>query len=454
VRGMIVYGDPSVEATVAEALSALAGLQGDDRLVAEGMLEQALADGGFENAEEIPADVLLRFKTPEGFAFYGLTPEQYRRAARRWMSKNRARGDVIVIGIRSIGTTLSRVVTEELLAGGVSARRCTVRTEGDPFCRSVRLPEWIHAKAAAYLVVDEGPGMSGSSFLSVSAELRKRGVGRERIHFFPSHDGLPGKAATAQVLAEWKQFARWIEPALAPPLNPALNWQFIGPSAPAPFDCSGRAEYFARRNAERSCGVPVVERNGWWLAFAKVAGEPARVDAATLARHIEATADAPLPIKDELETERRLREMLVVNVEKHFRDAALTGALRRWLDGLIIEHGRASSADGHLEPENWSKDASGRLWKLQTTGSGLSHFVAYRLPVWWDVAQAMLEWDFDDEMLRELKAAGLECDPRTLAFFKMANAAFELGKSVMFSKGDIVRRQERLWRVLEGELAL
>jgi hypothetical protein len=451
---MIVYGDPSAEAILGEALSALAGLQGEERLVAEGMLEQALADGGFENLENVPADVLLRFKMPEGFAFYGLTPEQYRRAARRWVTEIRPPGDVVVIGIRSIGTTLSRVVTDELAAAGIAAQRCTVRTEGHPFARGVRLPEWIGPTAAAYLVVDEGPGMSGSSFLAVSAELQKRGVGRERIHFFPSHDGSPGKAASAQALAEWNLFARWVEPAVKPPLSPEWDWKYIGPSAPAPFDCSGRAEYFARRNAERSCGVPMMQRNGWWMAFSKIAGEPARIDPATLAKHISATADSPLSLKDELETEHRLREMLIVNVEKQFCDAALSNALRRWLDGLTIEHGHASSGDGHLEPENWIKDAAGRLWKLQTTGSGLSHFVAYRLPVWWDVAQAVLEWDFGNEILRELKKAGLECEPKTLAFFKMANAAFELGKSVLFNKGDITLREERLRRALGSAFAL
>src|SRR5437016_6164185 len=140
---MIVYGDPSNEATLAKALPTLARLEGDDRLVAEGMLEQAVADQGFENPEDVPADVPLRFKIPEGFAFYELSPEQYRRAARRWISAKRTRGEAIIIGIRSIGTTLSRVVLEELGTGGISARRTTVRTEGDPFSRTVRLPEWI-----------------------------------------------------------------------------------------------------------------------------------------------------------------------------------------------------------------------------------------------------------------------------------------------------------------------
>ena len=451
---MIVYGDPFTEASLGDALSALEGLKGDDRLVAEGMLEQALADAGFETSENVSYHLSLRFKTPEGFAFYALNPEQYRNAARRWIKQNPLHGDVVVIGIRSIGATLSRVVADELLAAGRSARRCTVRPEGHPFSRTVKLPTWIEPNAAAYLVVDEGPGMSGSSFLAVSAALRKLGVRLQRIHFFPSHNGFPGSAATAEGVADWKQIAKWVAPPVEPTLNPEWNWKYIGPSLPPPFDCSGRAEFFARRNAMRSCGVPVVERCGWWLAFSKINGVPARLGEKALARHIAATADLPLKPNDELETELRLREMLIVNVEKHFRNTKLTERLGTWLESCRLVHGHASSGDGHLEPENWIRDASGKVWKLNTTGSGLSHFVAYRFPIWWDVAQAMLEWDLHDGMVRELKSAGLECEPQTVAFFKMANAAFELGKSVMFEKADMTTREKRLWLALENALAL
>src|SRR4051812_11587221 len=95
---MIVYGDPRTRATVSDALAGLSKIQGDDRLIAEGMLEQALADAGYDRSEDAPAHLPLDFKTPEGFAFYDLHPEQYRRVARHWIAEKKPRGPVIVIG--------------------------------------------------------------------------------------------------------------------------------------------------------------------------------------------------------------------------------------------------------------------------------------------------------------------------------------------------------------------
>jgi hypothetical protein len=435
--GMIVYADPKTRATVAEARGALAGLEGDDRLVAEGMLEQALADLGEEN----PApEQVIELKTPEGFAFYQLHPEQYRRAARRWLRESGVNGAVVVIGIRSIGTSLSRVVAEEI----GNCQRCTVRTKGDPFSRAVTLPEWIDASAAAYMVVDEGPGLSGSSFAAVCHELELRGVPRAKIHFFPSHSGEPGAAASDKIREVWREVRRWVEPEEWPQRDERLDWKYIGPTLPWPFDCSGEAERFARRNSGLSCGIPVMERNGWWLGFEKISGTPAEMDAASLARHIVAVADAPLRIEDEIETEERLREMLAVNVEKHFRNPNLTSALQYWLEKLRLSRRGPSSGDGHLEPENWIRDAKGKIWKLHTTGSKLSHMTAYRLPYLWDVAQAMLEWN-----LETLPGAW---DRRELAFHQMAYAALELGKSVLFERGDAVKWERALLRALGREM--
>src|SRR3954462_12240094 len=112
---MVVYADPKTSGTIGDAMAALSGLKGDDRLVADGMVEQALADAGFQETVGVPPDFELQFKTPEGFAFYEVKPEQYRRAARRWTRESGSKGDAVVIGIRSIGTTLSHIVLDELL---------------------------------------------------------------------------------------------------------------------------------------------------------------------------------------------------------------------------------------------------------------------------------------------------------------------------------------------------
>ncbi len=93
-----------------------------------------------------------------------------------------------VIGIRSIGTTLGAVVAAALDAPPPD----TVRPFGDPFARQAELPPGIVENGAHYVIVDEGPGLSGSSFGAVADWLQARGVPLERIAFLPSHGGDPG----------------------------------------------------------------------------------------------------------------------------------------------------------------------------------------------------------------------------------------------------------------------
>ncbi len=75
------------------------------------------------------ADFPLTVKIPEGFEFYTLYPEQYALAGRRWTRSHRpvAGKVVLVVGLRSIGTTLSAVVGAALRGEGWTVRRITTR---------------------------------------------------------------------------------------------------------------------------------------------------------------------------------------------------------------------------------------------------------------------------------------------------------------------------------------
>lgn len=150
-----------------------------------------------------PAAVELR--VPEGFAFYAVYPEAYGEAARRLNLGGAPR----VISIRSIGTTLGAVVAAALNA----PPPVTVRPFGDPFAREIELDPELERELLAgephYVIVDEGPGQSGSSFAAVADWLTKRGVAAERIAVLPSHSGPPGAAATTgQRLRWWSQVQR------------------------------------------------------------------------------------------------------------------------------------------------------------------------------------------------------------------------------------------------------
>lgn len=115
-----------------------------------------------------------------------------------------------VIGIRSIGTSLSAVVARTLKWRGWRVSRATVRPGGHPFSRAVTPGELRTDGVACALIVDEGPGMSGSSMASVAKELRNRGV--SDIAFLPGHAGEPGAAASAETRQLWADTRKYFVP--------------------------------------------------------------------------------------------------------------------------------------------------------------------------------------------------------------------------------------------------
>ena len=119
----------------------------------------------FETLHGFDPSQTIRTKQAEGYAFYALYPESYLEAAR-------ASGlgpNTQVIGIRSIGTGLSALVAASL---GAPAP-ITLRPVGHPFGREVRVDpnltkSLVSDAAKDFAVVDEGPGLSGSSFGAVA----------------------------------------------------------------------------------------------------------------------------------------------------------------------------------------------------------------------------------------------------------------------------------------------
>ncbi len=164
--------------------------------------------------EQGTEEKLLTVKVPEGFEFYGLYPEQYGASALRWARQHAQSGSkqVAVVGIRSIGTTLSAIVAVTLNAAGWMTQRLTVRPSGHPFDRKVELPECDFAQSSCAVVVDEGPGMSGSSMAATAEALVEVGFSRNSITFFPGHEGEPGGAASETVRRWWNSTERCVTP--------------------------------------------------------------------------------------------------------------------------------------------------------------------------------------------------------------------------------------------------
>ncbi len=157
-------------------------------------------------AQTLPATITCR--QAEGFAFYALYPEAYLAAALASPFDGSSR----VIGIRSIGAPLAAMVAAAIGA----PPPLTVRPVGHPFRRELAVSEELAARllagAAAFAVVDEGPGLSGSSFGAVADWLEARGVPPDRIAFFPSHGGAPGPQASARHRGRWAMAARYLTP--------------------------------------------------------------------------------------------------------------------------------------------------------------------------------------------------------------------------------------------------
>lgn len=154
----------------------------------------------------------LELRLPEGYAFYALYPEMYAESARRW----RARvpdAPLCVIGLRSIGTSLAAMVH---VGAGAVGLPITVRPTGHPFSREIRpsrrLRHHVLGQPADthFAIVDEGPGLSGSSFGGVADWLELHGVERSRLHFFASHGGDLGSAASPKHRRRWSSASRHV----------------------------------------------------------------------------------------------------------------------------------------------------------------------------------------------------------------------------------------------------
>ena len=119
-------------------------------------------------------------------------------------------GLAVCIGLRSIGTSLSACVAAELEAQGWQVESITLCPRGHPFARRPELDDQLTNKLhmlchAAFLVVDEGPGLSGSSFAGTATLLSDLGVAADRICLFPGSLPDPEGFISAAAREAWSR---------------------------------------------------------------------------------------------------------------------------------------------------------------------------------------------------------------------------------------------------------
>ena len=436
----------------------------------------------------LPAAVALR--EVEGYAFYAVYPEAYADAARSLVLAGPPR----VIGIRSIGTSLAAVAAAALGAPPPA----TVRPTGHPFARRLSVApdlaaEILYDPAAHYIIVDEGPGLSGSSFGAVADWLEAEGVPLSRIAFLPSHDGAPGAEASAAHRGRWNRIQR-IPADLGPRLQDLLaEWieDSIGPlDAPlAEISGGGWRSHVYRDEADWPAADPQGERrkflvssggDTWLVKFAGLGRTGAQKLERARALHAAGFAAEPRALVNGFLVERwqggaaRGRPPLDV-VARYLgtrarlfpaapgRGATLSELLEMSRRNIGLALGEDAAAglripdavpvpvetDNRLDLHEWIEPEPGRWLKTDALDHHAAHDLIGSQDIAWDVAGAIVEFDLADDaaaafVANVAHAAGRPVDASLAAFSITAYSAFRLGQATLAAERSPPAERARL----------
>lgn len=367
----------------------------------------------------------LTLSTPEGFCYYALHPLDY---ADLLAAEATCPPAAAVVGIRSIGTTLSAIVRAWFSAKGIGAARITVRPIGHPFER--RLPvtqderNWIAAQNgqnAHFFVVDEGPGLSGSSFLSVAEALVEEGVPAERIVLMPSSTPNLENLVAPNAAQRWKNFRT--TPLKPTRYMPSQADEYIGGGAwrsrvfdseadwPGVWPWTERQKYTSRNgtllfrfDGHGHYGKAVRQRSqllanhGWgpqissggdgfsvsaWLSGARL--QCANREVVThLARYCAFRSEH---LTSPVASETELEHMAQINLERAL------GVSRQ----IKLPVERPVVADARMMPFEWIALNDGSLQKFDAADHGDNHFFPGPTDIAWDLAGAIVEWELNAE---------------------------------------------------------
>jgi hypothetical protein len=360
----------------------------------------------------------------EGFAYYGLHPLAYAEAAAKIQALP---PPVLVVGIRSIGTTLSAVAAAALRFSGRNAERITVRPIGHPYNRETRLLPAEYgivrrhlAGNGAFIVVDEGPGLSGSSFLSVAEALVAAGAQAADILLMCGHqpdlDSLAGadsprrarkfrwhavssqprRPAGADVFVgggEWRRLAFAGSGAWPASWTHFERLKYLSSPRDAPlmlFKFAGLGHYgqqVLRREQQIALagfGPTPQEESDGYASYRWIEARPMTADDLSwdmiehLASYCAFRADG---FPAECAGLNGIEEMAQHNMHQLGLKAAVS---------LRLE--RPVLADGRMHPQEWLLAAENRVVKADSGSHGDDHFFPGVTDIGWDLAGAIVEW--------------------------------------------------------------
>jgi hypothetical protein len=383
----------------------------------------------------LPVFEQLSISIPEGFAYYALHPLAYADVIRQIPACEH----LLVVGIRSIGTTLSAVAAAAARSRGITAERITVRPQGHPYNRTVEFTaeqkvavSRAMSLGATFAVVDEGPGLSGSSFLAAAEALERTGVPAEKIVLISSHAPNVDALCAENAACRWRRF-RCI-PVSNEPRRPTAAVEFIGGGQwrsrtcvsesewPAAWTSLERLKYLSSpEQGERRCfkfaglgqygdvvfererkvaaagfGLMPCEESDGFVSYPWIETRPlasSDLSAQILARLAEYCAFRRRTFAAELSNLDAVKKMAQHNLRELGFDPA--GELR--LEHPVI-------ADGRMQPHEWLLSPEGKLLKADSGSHGDDHFFPGPTDIAWDLAGAIVEWRMDDRQKAEFLA--------------------------------------------------
>jgi hypothetical protein len=447
---------------VADLTSALADLYVDSPSMVNQTLVRpirALA----ATMDELPIPLVLTTAPPEGFSYYALHPLDFARTAEQMADSS---CPTAVLGVRSIGTTLSAVVMAVLKKKFVLTQRITVRPTGHPYDRNIQFPpeqaRWIRRwqeKSARYLVVDEGPGRSGSTFLSVAEALVRLGVSTSRIILMGSVEPDPGTLRAKNAAARWQTF-RYVK--CAPSsyscfshdtyigggewrrvlLHDSAEWPACWPQMERlkffsadrngffKFEGLGRSGEVVRQRArclaEAGFACPVEDADDGFALYRAMtlrSPHPKDVSAKVLERIAQYCTFRAAEFRAEACVPALLSETLVFNLRQEF-------GVELDLDADVMASKQPVLADARMQPYEWIRREDGELIKTDGVSHGDDHFFPGPCDIAWDLAGTAVEWDLHPDKLDYLlgrfrELSGIDGSQRIQVFI-LAYAVFRM----------------------------
>ena len=433
---------------------------GDHPGEARRWLEQSAATLACLELQQLPPSVEV--SVPEGYAYYAVYPEMYLEVARSFYHSHKPRS-AVCLGLRSIGTSLSSVVAGTLEELGCAVASFTLRPRGHPFDRrSVVTPQLAEIlqreRDATFLLIDEGPGISGSSLAGTAELLSQLGIADDQIVLFPSWatDGAGLKSDQArECWARHKQFVVhfdnvWVSSGrLTRTLPPGKLLEFSGGAwrkelcaRPEDFPAV-QPQHERRKYLYQPCAPGKGGHELSWLSFVGLAPDsaasklhraqelaatgftpeptsvlhgflvtpftpgspllaPEPMDAtlletvASYLAHISRTQMAQPSVTDDA-----LRDMVMTNIAEGLEDEWLPRLQSRLKDCGPSWCERTVALDGRMLPHEWIRTSQGYL-KTDAVHHHDDHFFPGCQDIAWDIAGTCLEFNLEPDNRKQL----------------------------------------------------